>query len=171
MRPLPYIAPIENVSDLLDLLGSSKLFSQRLKDLNEVQEEIDRALSSYKKWGEIEEVKNQSILLLEETKTVQQQANAFREHARKAADAMIADAKADLDKQRAEIAAQKDELQKEQNELIALKASIENLKAEAETIRADANRKFVEANKQLSEANSVRGIFEGKLKKMQEAVA
>ena len=74
---LPTIPLIENVSDLLNILGDKTVFGQRLKEMNALNEILIARNQRYEQVTDIEGTKNQAAGLLADAKQVKSQADSY----------------------------------------------------------------------------------------------
>lgn len=95
---IPHIPSLENVSDLLNILGNKTKFGERLTLLNEAQETLNKSLDRFKDISDIEEAKNQAASLVAGARRVKEDADKYakekRDEADKEAESILAKAQA-----------------------------------------------------------------------------
>ena len=65
---IPYIKQLENVSEVLDLVGNSKDYHERMKAMFDLEAMINSRLDRFKEVGEIEQIKQNAAGLLADAK-------------------------------------------------------------------------------------------------------
>lgn len=89
MKPLPYIPENESLTDLLDLVGNSKKFAERVKTLKELQDIINKDLGDRAKVGKLDDLTQQAQSKLSEANRVRTEADAYAKAARDKADSDV----------------------------------------------------------------------------------
>src|SRR3990167_1659199 len=74
---IPYVAPIEDFTDLLNILGSKSKFGERLTALNAQQELLNKSLDRHKDISDIEQTRNQAAGLLADARGVKADADKY----------------------------------------------------------------------------------------------
>lgn len=83
---IPYVAPIEDFTDLLNILGSKSKFGERLAALNAQQELLNKSLDRYKEITDIEGTKQRAAGLLADAKGVKADVDRYAKEAKEKAD-------------------------------------------------------------------------------------
>src|SRR3990167_2117751 len=91
---IPYIEPLENVSDILDLVGNSKKFTDRVTMLNDLITQINAQLKTVEDINKLGELQSQAANMLSQAKAVKASADKY-----------AVEAKADADKEAEKILA------------------------------------------------------------------
>src|SRR3990167_7000026 len=72
---IPYIEPLENVSDILDLVGNSKKFTDRVTMLNDLITQINAQLKTVEDINKLGELQSQAANMLSQAKAVKADAD------------------------------------------------------------------------------------------------
>ena len=74
---IPYVAPIEDFTDLLNILGSKTKYGERLTALHAQQEMLNRSLDRHKDIADIEQTRQQAAGLLSDARGVKADADKY----------------------------------------------------------------------------------------------
>ena len=83
---IPYLVPLENVSEILDLLGNAKLFKERMTILNDAQNDINAKLKTVEDINKLGEQHAQAAALIADAKGVKAEADKYARGVRSNAD-------------------------------------------------------------------------------------
>ena len=83
---IPYVKQLENVSEVLDLVGNSKEYQARMKAMFDLEAMINSRLDRFKEVGEIEQVKQNAAGLLADARGVKAEADKYAKDTREKAD-------------------------------------------------------------------------------------
>jgi len=74
---IPHISPIEDFTDLLNMLGSKTKFGERLTAINQAQEMLNKSLDRFKEVTDIENTRQQAAGLLADAREVKANADSY----------------------------------------------------------------------------------------------
>ena len=164
---VPRIAPIEGVSDLLDLLLNSKELHARLKTLNEMQELINERLKRYDDFESVEAMKNQADGRIAEAKAKIEEAQAFYLAKKAQAEELLERATAKSEKMEGDLRARLESLLAGEAALRKKEEELQVYAAELATRESDVAKFADTAMVRMQEAQLMQEKYVSKLDKLQ----
>lgn len=160
---IPFIPEIEGVSDLLDLLGKSRLYKERLEKLHELQSLINEQLRAYEGYHAVDEAMSKAHEATAKARLDRDAAAKELKDARVEAQTLLAEAGAEKQRVASEAGTIMGEAAYAQSEAAAKKAEVEALFVELERREKVASEMARNAQEKMSEAGAIRQEYEQKL--------
>lgn len=168
---IPYLVPLENVSDILDLLGNSKKFKERMTILNDAQTDINAKLKTVEDINKLGELHSQAASLLASAREVKTHADTYAEKAKsdanKEAEGILATAKNTM----AELAARESAVANREGQAAIRGTAQDAREKELEGREAKVDTELERAAQLARQAQTLQDKLTAKLGQIQAAAA
>ena len=168
MKPIPSIPENESLTDLLDLVSSSDKFKERVQQLKDLQDVINKDLGDRSRIAKLDGLTQLAASKLAEASRVKSDADAYGKSERDRADAYVAKEFEYLNKSKAEIEARFRLVAGREHKMAELEASLALAQTTLAENQKEAAALMVQAKNLMDEAVKKQSQYETKLSQLKQ---